>query len=54
MSKLAAVLATAECSIFTTSTYDTDYVLVKISNIDFAIAALRAAGYRVQDPEYDL
>jgi hypothetical protein len=54
MSKLAAVLAKAECSIFTMSTYDTDYVLVKKSNIDVAIAALRAAGYRVQDSESDL
>lgn len=45
---IAQPLAQAGISIFALSTYDTDYVLVKESNLDKAIAALVAAGHSVQ------
>jgi hypothetical protein len=47
---VAAPLAAAGVSIFAISTYDTDYVLVRATQLDHAIAALRAAGHRVAAP----
>jgi hypothetical protein len=44
---LSTVLAEAEVSIFAISTHDTDYVLVRAHQLDQAVAALEAAGYRV-------
>jgi hypothetical protein len=41
------VLADASVSIFAVSTYDTDYILVKIADTDRAVAALKAAGHAV-------
>jgi hypothetical protein len=49
LSGLTAVLARASVSIFAISTYDTDYLLVKHTDLARAVAALRAAGYTVQD-----
>jgi uncharacterized protein len=47
MASLAAPLADAGVSIFATSTYDTDYVLVRADNLDRAVEALQRAGHRV-------
>jgi len=41
------VLARAGVSIFSISTYDTDYILVKKQTVNKAMAALRADGYNV-------
>ncbi len=40
-------LAEAGISIFAVSTYDTDYVLVKASNLEQALDALRHAGLEI-------
>lgn len=42
------VLADAGVAVFVISTYDTDYVLVRDSTLDSAVAALRASGYLVR------
>lgn len=44
---LLAPLAAAGVSVFALSTFDTDYVLVREAALDGALAALRAAGHRV-------
>jgi uncharacterized protein len=44
---LALPLARAGVSIFAVSTYDTDHVLVREDRLEDAVAALRAAGHRV-------
>ena len=41
-----APLATAGVGVFTLSTFDTDYVLVKRERLDDALAALAAAGHQ--------
>jgi hypothetical protein len=38
-----------EVSIFALSTYDTDYVMVKQSDLDRAVQALRQAGYPIAE-----
>ncbi len=48
LASLAEPLAKAEIPIFVLSTYDTDYVLVKISHLDKAQAVLREAGHLVR------
>ena len=45
LASLAAPLAAAGVGIFTVATYDTDYVLVKASEVSRAQAALEAAGF---------
>jgi uncharacterized protein len=40
-------LAQANIGIFAISTYDTDYVLIKESNLSLAIMTLREAGHTV-------
>ena len=45
---LAQPLAEQGISIFAVSTFDTDYLLVKASNLEPAIAALRSAGHMVE------
>ena len=45
---VSAVLAGASVSIFTISTYDTDYVLVKAADLETAAHALAAAGALVK------
>lgn len=48
LASVAAPLAAAGVSLFAFSTYDTDYVLVRGVQVEAALAALRAAGHRVQ------
>jgi len=47
MANLSGVLARAGVSIFSISTYDTDYILVKKQTVTKAITALKADGYNV-------
>jgi len=47
MANISGVLARAGVSIFSISTYDTDYILVKKQTVNKAMAALRADGYNV-------
>jgi hypothetical protein len=42
---LVTPLAEASVSVFVLSTFDTDYMLVKESDLERALAALRAAGH---------
>jgi hypothetical protein len=51
LAAVLAPLATAAIPIFALSTYDTDYVLVKAHDLGRAVAALRAAGHRVEPGE---
>ena len=45
LASLAAPLATAGVPIFAISTYETDYLLVKHTDLSAALAALRGAGH---------
>jgi hypothetical protein len=47
MSSLSSSLAEVGISIFTISTYDTDYLFVKERDLDRGVAALRKAGHDV-------
>lgn len=47
LSGLLTVLAQAQVSVFTLSTFDTDYVLVKDTMLETAASCLRAEGYTV-------
>lgn len=47
LASIAGPLAEAFVSIFAISTFDTDYVLVRESDVDGAVEALRNAGHRV-------
>ena len=49
MARLAAPLARAGISILALATFDTDYLLVRETDLGRALAALRAAGHRVGD-----
>jgi hypothetical protein len=44
-------LAEAGIAVFVVSTFDTDYLLVKASDLDRCVQALRRAGHRVSDGE---
>lgn len=48
LSKVSGTLAEEGISIFATSTYNTDYVLVKRDDFDKAVKALKKAGYEVE------
>jgi hypothetical protein len=48
MLALVAPLAEARISIFAFSTFDTDYLMVKESNLEKAIRALTDAGHEVR------
>ena len=48
MAALAGELAAAGVSLFAVSTYDTDHVLVKATDLDRAVIALREAGHEVE------
>ncbi len=48
LSKVSSILADKQISIFATSTYDTDYVLVKAADFERAVRALKEAGYEVE------
>ncbi|MCG7564503.1 ACT domain-containing protein [Pseudoalteromonas sp. McH1-42] len=45
MANISGVLASANVSIFSISTYDTDYILVKEAQLPDAIKALKKDGY---------
>lgn len=47
LAKLSAVLAENEIGIFAVSTYNTDYILVKLENYEKALHVLQQAGYQV-------
>jgi len=47
LSSLTSSLASAGISIFALSTYDTDYLFVRESDLDRGVAALRKAGHHV-------
>jgi hypothetical protein len=47
LASIAGPLAAARVSIFSVSTYDTDYVLVREQSLAAAIECLRAAGHEV-------
>lgn len=51
LSKIAALLAEHEISIFALSTYNTDYVLVKAEKFDKALSLLKADGYSLLQTE---
>ncbi|WP_040639626.1 ACT domain-containing protein [Microvirga lotononidis] len=51
LASVLAPLAGAGVGIFATSTFSTDYVLVKAGDTDKAAAALRAAGHTVRSEE---
>lgn len=44
---VSRILADANVSMFTVSTYNTDYILVRTSDVDAAVRALTAAGHVV-------
>lgn len=48
LADITAVLAKAEVGIFAVSTYNTDYIFVKESSFDRAVAALSDSGYTVR------
>ncbi|MGD2117009.1 MAG: ACT domain-containing protein [Chromatiales bacterium] len=48
IAEVARILADAGISIFTVSTYDTDYILVKNVDVNQAIVVLSAAGHEVE------
>lgn len=47
LADIATCLKHAKISIFAISTYDTDYILVKSSNIADAVSALKNSGYKI-------
>jgi hypothetical protein len=49
LSSIASALAQAGISIFTFSTFDTDYFFVREENLGQGITALRKAGYEVRE-----
>ena len=49
LSGIAATLAKAGISLFAISTFDTDYILVRVESLERAVQALVEAGYQVQD-----
>ena len=50
LASVAGPLADARVGIFSISTYDTDYVLVKAADLEPAVAVLTGAGHRVRRP----
>ncbi len=48
LSSLAATLADAQVSLFAFSTFDTDYLLVRATALENAIAALTTAGHSIR------
>ena len=47
MAKISGTLAEANISIFTISTYNTDYIMIKQEQVDRALASLRENDYNV-------
>ena len=46
---IATVLSESNVSIFTLSTFDTDYILVKQNKLDVAIKALERSDYQIKE-----
>jgi hypothetical protein len=46
---VAAPLAEAGISLFPIATYDTDYVMVKETQLDLALSTLRASGWTIEN-----
>jgi hypothetical protein len=51
LAALSAPLAQAEIPIFVVSTYDTDYLLVKASDLDKACTTLQVKGHEIVRPK---
>ena len=51
LAALSAPLAKAEVPIFVVSTYDTDYLLVKASDLDKACSTLQVEGHEIVRPK---
>jgi len=47
LAAIASPLARAEISVFTVSTYDTDYILMKSADLDKAVATLEGSGHTI-------
>jgi len=47
---ISAALASVQVSVFAISTFDTDYILVKSSQLEEALDALGSAGYELKKP----
>lgn len=47
LSSISTILAQKRISIFAVSTYDTDYILVKDADIDYAVKALADENYEI-------
>lgn len=47
IASLAVPLAEAKISIFATSTYDTDYIMIKETQLNAAVQVLRANGFEI-------
>jgi hypothetical protein len=47
IAEISSVLAKSNIPVFTISTYETDYLLVKNDNLDKAIAAFKNNGYQI-------
>ena len=51
LASLVGPLAKAQISVFTISTFDTDYLFTKVVQLQTALKALREAGYTVHENE---
>jgi uncharacterized protein len=51
LASLVTPLAENEVSVFTISTFDTDYLFIRSGQLQAALAALRKAGHTVHEPE---
>ena len=51
LASLTKPLAEADISVFALSTYDTDYLLVRNTDLAAAVSALRASGHNVTIPK---
>jgi len=47
LSRISSILADNKIGIFAVSTYNTDYILVKASDLEAALSALSASGYEI-------
>lgn len=47
LAHITAVLAEASISVFCTSTYDTDYIMVRTDSLERAVEALKNAGHEL-------
>ncbi|AKB19990.1 MULTISPECIES: ACT domain-containing protein [unclassified Methanosarcina] len=50
LAEISRTLADKGISIFAVSTYDTDYILVREKDLEYAVRALLKEGYEIQKP----